>query len=101
MFWISLTVSMFFFFAFTSERTLENFGLTILISLLYTVVLGGGNGLLNSFLNKRFPWSENTSKRATISIVSIIIANIILVYFCNYINFVVIQKGLLPRIFLR
>lgn len=93
MFWISLTVSMFFFFAFTSERTLENFGLTILISLLYTVVLGGGNGLLNSFLNKRFPWSENTSKRAAISIVSIIIANIILVYFCNYINFVLIQKG--------
>ncbi len=93
MFWISFIVSMFFFFAFTEEKNLENFGLTILISLLYTVVLGGGNGLLNSFLNKRFPWSEETSKRAVISIISVIIVNIILVYFCNYINFVLIQKA--------
>ena len=93
MFWISLIVSMFFFFVFTSERTLENFGLTILISMLYTVVLGGGNGVLNGFLNKRFPWSEDTSKRAVISIISIIAANIILVYFCNYLNFVLIQKA--------
>ena len=84
---------MFFFFAFTSEKSLENFIYTILISLIYTVVLGGGNGLINSFLNKRFPWSEETSKRAVISIVSIVIANIILVYFCNYINFVLIQKA--------
>ncbi|MCS4304592.1 MULTISPECIES: 2TM domain-containing protein [Chryseobacterium] len=93
MFWISFIVSMFFFFAFTGEKNLENFGLTILISLLYTVVLGGGNGFLNNFLNKRFPWSDETSKRAVISIVSVIVVNIILVYFCNYINFILIQKG--------
>ncbi|BAP29558.1 two component system sensor histidine kinase [Chryseobacterium sp. StRB126] len=84
---------MFFFFAFTEEKTLENFGLTILISLMYTFVLGGGNGILNRFLNKKFPWSEETSKRAVISIISVIIVNIILVYFCNYINFVMIQKA--------
>ncbi|WP_045492101.1 2TM domain-containing protein [Chryseobacterium sp. StRB126] len=93
MFWISFIVSMFFFFAFTEEKTLENFGLTILISLMYTFVLGGGNGILNRFLNKKFPWSEETSKRAVISIISVIIVNIILVYFCNYINFVMIQKA--------
>lgn len=93
LFVISFIVSMFFFFAFTSEKSIENFIYTILISLIYTVVLGGGNGFINSFLNKRFPWSEETSKRAVISIVSIVIANIILVYFCNYINFVLIQKA--------
>lgn len=93
LFWVSLIVSMFFFFAFTSEKTIENFVLTILISLLYTVVLGGGNGFLNRFLNKRFPWSEETTKRAVISIISILIANIVLVYLCNYINFVLIQKA--------
>lgn len=93
MFWISLIVSMFFFLVFTEEKSFENFGLTILISLLYTVVLGGGNGFLNTFLNKRFPWSEDTSKRAVISIISVIVVNIILVYFCNYINFVIIQKA--------
>lgn len=90
---ISFIVSMFFFFAFTGEKNLENFGLTILISLLYTVALGGGNGFLNNFLNKRFPWSDETSKRAVISIVSVIVVNIILVYFCNYVNFVLIQKA--------
>lgn len=93
LFWVSLIVSMFFFFAFTSEKSIESFVLTILISLLYTVVLGGGNGFLNSFLNKRFPWSEETTKRAVISIISIVIANIVLVYLCNYINFVLIQKA--------
>ncbi|WP_232815907.1 2TM domain-containing protein [Chryseobacterium capnotolerans] len=82
-----------FLFAFTGEKNLENFVLTIFISLLYTFVLGGGNGLLNSFLNKKFPWSEETSKRAVISIISVIIVNIILVYFCNYINFVLIQNA--------
>ncbi|MFP3832562.1 2TM domain-containing protein [Chryseobacterium sp. SIMBA_028] len=93
LFWVSLIVSMFFFFAFTSEKSIESFVLTMLISLLYTVILGGGNGFLNSFLNKRFPWSEETTKRAVISIISIVIANIVLVYLCNYINFVLIQNA--------
>ncbi|WP_312089121.1 2TM domain-containing protein [Chryseobacterium sp.] len=91
--WVSLATSMFFFFLFTTEKTIENFGLTILISSMYSFVLGGGNGLINDFLNKKFPWSEATTKRAIISIVAILITNIILVYFCNYINFVVFQKA--------
>lgn len=67
--------------------------LTIAISSMYSFVLGAGNGLINDFLNKKFPWSEATTKRAVISIVSILSANIILVYFCNYMNFVVFQKA--------
>lgn len=85
--------SLFFFFAFTDEKTIENFFLTVLISCMYSFVLGVGNGLINEFLNKRFPWSEATTKRAIISIISILIANIILVHFCNYMNFVVFQKA--------
>jgi len=91
--WISLGTSLFFFFAFTSEKTIENFMITVLISFMYSFILGAGNGLINDFLNKRFPWSEATTKRAIISIVSILIANTILVYFCNYMNFVVFQKA--------
>lgn len=91
--WISLATSMFFFFVFTDEKTLENFMLTIAISSMYSFVLGAGNGLINDFLNKKFPWSEATTKRAVISIISILLANIILVYFCNYMNFVVFQKA--------
>lgn len=90
--WISLGTSLFCFFAFTGEKTMENFLLTALISMMYSFVLGVGNGVINDFLNKKIPWSEATTKRAFISIVSILIANIILVYFCNYMNFVVFQK---------
>ena len=91
--WISLGTSLFFFFAFTSEKTIENFMITVLISFMYSFILGAGNGLINDFLNNTFPWSEATTKRAIISIVSILIANTILVYFCNYMNFVVFQKA--------
>ncbi|REC42220.1 2TM domain-containing protein [Chryseobacterium pennipullorum] len=93
LFWVSVAVSMFLFFAFTENKNLENFLYTLLISFIYSFVLGGANGLLNTFLNKKIPWAEATTKRAFISIASIFITNFILVYFCNYINFVVIQKG--------
>jgi two-component system, LytTR family, sensor kinase len=90
--WISLATAMFFFFVFTDEKTVGNFLLTIIISFMYSFVLSIGNGLINDFLNKKFPWSEATTKRAIVSIVSILIANIIMVYFCNYMNFIVFQK---------
>jgi hypothetical protein len=93
LFWVSLATSMFFFFVFTDEKNIENFIHTILISFIYSFVLGVGNWGINDFLNKKFPWSEATTKRAFISVISILIANIILVYFCNYLNFVVIQKA--------
>lgn len=92
LFWVSLATTLVFFFLSTEEKNLENFSLTLFISAMYSFVIGTGNGLINSFLNKKVPWSEATTKRAILSIVSILIANFILVYFCNYINFVVIQK---------
>jgi len=90
--WISLATTLFFFFFFNQKRTFENFAITFLISAMYSFVIGVGNGIINEFLNKKFPWSENTKKRAILSIVSILIANFVLVYLCNYINFVIIQK---------
>lgn len=92
LFWVSLATTLVFFFLSTEEKNLENFSLTLFISAMYSFLIGIGNGLINSFLNKKVPWSEATTKRAILSIVSILIANFILVYFCNYINFVVIQK---------
>ncbi|WP_265426741.1 2TM domain-containing protein [Chryseobacterium sp. YIM B08800] len=92
LFWVSLATTLIFFFLSTKEKNLENFSLTLFISVMYSFLIGTGNGLINSFLNKNVPWSEATTKRAILSIVSILIANFILVYFCNYINFVVIQK---------
>ncbi|MDQ1098180.1 MULTISPECIES: 2TM domain-containing protein [Chryseobacterium] len=91
--WISLATSMIFFFGFTDEKTLNNFLLTVVVCFMYSFVLAMGNSYINDFLNKRFPWSEATTRRAIISIVSILIANTIMVYFCNYMNFVVFQKA--------
>lgn len=93
LFWVSLATTLVFFFLSTEEKNLENFSLTLFISAMYSFVIGIGNDLINSFLNKKVPWSEATTKRAILSIVSILIVNFILVYFCNYINFVVIQKA--------
>ena len=99
LFWVSLATTLIFFFLSTEEKNLENFSLTLLISAMYSFVIGIGNGLINDFLNKKMPWSEATTKRAVLSIVSILIANFILVYFCNYINFVIIQKEATAEMF--
>jgi hypothetical protein len=92
LFWVSLGTALFFFFVFNDEKTFKNFAITLLISTMYSFVLGLGNAFINDFLNRKFPWSETTRLRAILSVVSILIANFILVYFCNYMNFVVIQK---------
>ncbi|ROH96042.1 2TM domain-containing protein [Chryseobacterium daecheongense] len=91
--WISLGTSLFFFLFFTDEHSLKSFMLTLLISSMYSFLIGIGNGFINDFLNKKFPWSEATTKRAIVSIACILVANFIIVYFCNYMNFVVFQKN--------
>uniref|UniRef100_A0AAU6WR21 Histidine kinase n=1 Tax=Chryseobacterium endophyticum TaxID=1854762 RepID=A0AAU6WR21_9FLAO len=95
--WISVATSMIFFFGFTNDKTVENFILTVAVCFMYSFILGAGNGLINDYLNKKFPWSEATTKRAIISIISILVANTIMVYFCNYINFVIFQKAATPE----
>ncbi|MEI3788656.1 MULTISPECIES: 2TM domain-containing protein [unclassified Chryseobacterium] len=90
--WVSLGTALFFFLFFTKEKSFHNFLITLLISTMYSFVLGCGNAFINDFLNKKFPWSETTGIRTALSVVSIIAGNFILVYFCNYINYVEIQK---------
>lgn len=90
--WTSLGTALFFFLFFNDEKTLQTFLITLLLSTMYSFVLGFGNGFINEFLNRKFPWSEATRTRAVLSIISIIIGNFILVYFSNYMSYVVIQK---------
>jgi len=91
--WISVATSMVFFFGFTEQKTLENFMLTVAVCFMYSFILAAGNWFINDYLNKKFPWSEATTKRAIISIISILVANTVMVYFCNYMNFVVFQRA--------
>lgn len=90
---VTLILSVFFFLAFSIEKTFMNFVESLLTSAVYAYTLSYGNFFLTSYLNKKYPWVDNTKKRAIISIVSILIFNVIAVYFCNYINYVIIQKA--------
>lgn len=90
--WVSLGTSLFFFLFFNKEKTIINFFITFALSAMYSFVLGLGNYFINDFLNRKFPWSEETRKRSILTILFLVVGNFILVYFCNYMNYVVIQK---------
>ena len=89
--WITLGSSIFFFTFFSDEKTLESFGYNLVISAMYAFGLGLSNGFLNDFLNKKLSWTEQTRLRTILGIVLTVIVNFIVVYGCNYINFVLIQ----------
>ncbi|WP_312752652.1 2TM domain-containing protein [Epilithonimonas hominis] len=94
--WITLGSSIFFFTFFSDEKTLESFGYNLVISAMYAFGLGLSNGFLNDFLNKKLSWTEQTRLRTILGIVLTVIVNFIVVYGCNYINFVIIQKVATP-----
>ncbi|RZJ37798.1 MAG: histidine kinase [Chryseobacterium sp.] len=54
--------------------------------------MGLSNGAINDYLNKKLSWTENTRARTILGILSAVIINFIVVYCCNYINYVMIQK---------
>lgn len=91
---ISFAISLVIFLVFVKDKTLHSFLQSLGISVMYTLALGYGNFALNTFLNKNYPWEKKTKKRAIISVVSILVLNVIMVYLCNYINFVLIQGGM-------
>ena len=97
--YVSIGTSMYFFLFVNDEKSIRSFFLTLAISAMYTVFLGCGNHFVNEFLNRKFPWSEATRTRAILSIVSLLIVNFILVYVCNYVNFVIYQKAATPEEF--
>ena len=90
--WISFLIGGFFFLLFTKEKTLENFLLNILVAALYSFTLAYGNGFINDFLSKRYSWVEETKKRVVTGIIGTVMVNVILVLFCNYVNFIIVQK---------
>lgn len=90
---VSFFISIVIFILFVKDKSLLTFIQSLGISVMYTVAVGYGNFFLNHFLNKKYPWEIKTRKRAVISIITILVLNIIMVYLCNYVNFVIIQKG--------
>lgn len=89
--YINIIVSLFIFLIDGGEKTFERYSVNFLISGMYTFFIGLGNGFLNDYLDSKFSWTDETRKRTIAAIVGTLLMNIALVYFCNYLNFIVIQ----------
>ena len=89
--YINIIVSLFIFLIDGGEKTFEKYSVNFLISGMYTFFIGLGNGFLNDYLDSKFSWTDETRKRTIAAIVGTLVMNIALVYFCNYLNFIVIQ----------
>lgn len=89
--YINIIVSLFIFLIDNGEKTFERYSVTFLISGMYTFFIGLGNGFLNDYLDSKFSWTDEMRKRTIAAIVGTLVMNIALVYFCNYLNFIVIQ----------
>lgn len=90
--YINIIVSVFIFLIDGGEKTLERYFFTFMVSGMYTFLVGLGNGFLNDFLDSKFSWTEQTRERTIAAIIGTLFLNIFIVYLCNYINFVIIQK---------
>ena len=91
--WVAFFISIIIFVFFTTQKTVMNAVLTFGIALMYSLVIGLGNGFVNDFLSKRFSWVDQTRTRAILGIVGTLLVNVVLVLACNYINFIVVQKN--------
>ncbi len=89
--WIGLITSLVFFVFATPNKNLESFGMTLLISTMYTFGYGLSNGILNDRLSKRYSWTTQTNRRLWWGICGTILVNVVMTYGLNYLNFVVIQ----------
>lgn len=89
--YINIIVSLFIFLIDGGEKTFERYSVTFLISGMYTFFIGLGNGFLNDYLDSKFSWTDETRKRTIAAIVGTLVMNVALVYFCNYLNFIIIQ----------
>lgn len=90
--WTSFFVGLFFFIFFSSEKTVANFLLSFFISLMYSTVLILGNYYMNYYLNSKYSWIDDTRTRIILGIISTLLVNVALVFLCNYINLILIQK---------
>ena len=89
--WITFFVGTAIFVFFMREKTIQNYFINILIAGMYSFTIAVGNGVVNDYLNRKYSWVNDTKIRTVLGIISTLLVNVILVFFCNYINFIVIQ----------
>lgn len=90
--WIALFIGTAIFVLLSNVKSFENYLISLFISGLYSFVIAGGNEVFNNYLNTKYSWVDQTRMRTIMGVISTIVANVVLVLFCNYINFIVFQK---------
>ena len=89
--WITFFVGTAIFVFFMREKTVESYFINIFISGMYSFSIAIGNGVVNDYLNRKYSWVDDTKIRTILGIISTILVNVLLVFFCNYVNLIVIQ----------
>ena len=90
--WVAFFISITIFIFFNEDWSPLNALLTFAISLMYSLIIGLGNGFVNDFLTRRFSWVEQTKTRAILGIIATFLVNVILVLLCNYVTYILILK---------
>ena len=73
---------------FDPKAILITFG----VSSLYSFGIGFGNGLINSFLDKKWDWLEQTNLRVYFGIIATVLYTVPVVLGIDYLTFVIFQK---------
>lgn len=86
LFWVTFSVALitFLFLNTAQEKTIENFGITFLVSAVYCFGLGVGNGLVNDYLTKKYSWIDQTRTRVITGVIGTVLVNIVGVLLINY-----------------
>lgn len=90
---ISFATGVFFFTFFTEDQSFKNLLISFAVSFLYSFVFVFGNYYTNGYLNSKYSWIDDTRTRMILGVVATLFVNVVLVFVCNYINFIVLQKN--------
>ncbi|MFV5697548.1 2TM domain-containing protein [Flavobacterium sp. ZT3R17] len=92
---VSLKIALIFTFVFSliqGRYDLETVLTTFWVSSLYSFGIGFGNGVINSLLNKKWDWLEQTNLRVYFGIIATVLYTVPVVLAIDYLTFVVFQK---------
>lgn len=86
------------FFVLGGNYSTYNFILSIVISAVYSFLLGFGSGLLNDYLNTKWNWITQTNQRVWAGIIATILYTVPMILLVHYILFIKVQ-GMKPENF--
>jgi two-component system LytT family sensor kinase len=78
------------FILINQQFSIKGIGITFLFSAMYSFGLGLGNGYLNSYLDSKWSWIEQTNQRITAGAISTIFYTVFIVLLIHYIQYILL-----------